>query len=121
MKKGLLFIATIVILLTAIVCTHALSSSIGNDPSADSKLDGLVLYFGCILILLIVISEIGLFSGIALLLSKHRTLLKVVFGIVIVITSLIFLIGWMRLFIFGPHIEPMVEMSLFERLPGLSV
>lgn len=130
MKKVLIFIAVAAILLTIVSGVfHINREAIDNEamtevPNDIRRFSG-VHEVGLIIILIAIVAcEIGLFLGIALLLSKHRTPVKVVFGIVIVIISLIFLFGFIKSF-FGfylsSHEEPMVDMMLFERLLGLSL
>ena len=98
MKKTLAIIAAAVMLLTVFACVlYALDTSRSN-PEAGSKGDGLVLCLGIIFLGFILLAEIAFFYGIALLLSKNRTPLKLVFGIVLVIISLILLISLSKFF-----------------------
>ncbi|MBR4435976.1 MAG: hypothetical protein IKS90_07795 [Clostridia bacterium] len=128
MKKVLLFIAVAAILLTIVsgafhINREAMHNEAMTEVPNDVKRFSGIHEVGLIIVLIAIVAcEIGLFSGIALILSKNRTPLKLVFGIVIVIISLFFWVGFIRSF-FGfytrSHEEPMVDMMLLERLPGL--
>ena len=121
MKKTLAIIAAAVMLLTVIVCTCALFSAYNNllEDTRDIN-SGLGLYVLSYIFFYIVIFEGALFGGIALLLSKNRTPLKLILGIVIVIISAVLLIVWIRSFL-GLDLKPMAYMLLSEHISGLSL
>ena len=128
MKKALLFIAIAAILLTIVLgAFHIRQEVLQEDPMAspDVKRFSGIHEVGQVLILIAIIAcEIGLFSGIALLLSKNRTPLKVISGIVIVMISSVFLVEFTISFLGlnrRYHEEPMAYMLLSERLSGLSL
>lgn len=99
MKKTLTIIAAAVMLLTVFAWVlYAIDTSGSNQVVGTTKYDGLALAFGLFVLALLLILEVALFCGIALLLSQNRTTLKVVLGAVIVIISLIFLIGLSKFF-----------------------
>ena len=99
MKKTLAIIAAAVILLTVFAWVlYIIDTSASNQVLGTTKYDGLALAYGLIVLALLLILEVALFGGIALLLSQNRTTLKVVLGAVIVIISLIFLIGLSKFF-----------------------
>lgn len=99
MKKPLAIIAAAVILLTVFAWVlYIIDTSASNQVVGTTKYDGLALAYGLIVLALLLILEVALFGGIALLLSQNRTTLKVVLGAVIVIISLIFLIGLSKFF-----------------------
>ncbi|MBR5948098.1 MAG: hypothetical protein IKZ82_05555, partial [Clostridia bacterium] len=77
---------------------YIIDTSASNQVLGTTKYDGLALAYGLIVLALLLILEVALFGGIALLLSQNRTTLKVVLGAVIVIISLIFLIGLSKFF-----------------------
>ena len=99
MKKTLAIIAAAVILLTVFAWVlYIIDTSTSNQVVGTTKYDGLALAYGLIVLALLLILEVALFGGIALLLSQNRTTLKVVLGAVIVIISLIFLISLSKFF-----------------------
>ncbi len=100
MKKTLTIIAVAVMLLTVFAFVLFTIDICGSNPEAWSKGDGIALYIGMIFLGFMLITESTLFGGIALLLSKKRTLLKIILGIVIVIISLYYLIG-VGIYFFG--------------------
>ena len=99
MKKTLVIIAAAVILLTVFAWVlYIIDTSASNQVLGTTKYDGLALAYGIIFLGFILIAEVALFGGIALLLSQNRTTLKVVLGAVIAIISLIFLISLIKFF-----------------------
>ena len=99
MKKTLAIIAAAVILLTVFAWVlYIIDTSASNQVVGTTKYDGLALAYGLIVLALLLILEVALFGGIALLLSQNRTTLKVVLGAVIVIISLILLISLGKFF-----------------------
>ena len=99
MKKTLAIIAAAVMLLTVFAWVlYIIDTSASNQVVGTTKYDGLALAYGLIVLALLLILEVALFGGIALLLSQNRTTLKVVLGAVIVIISLIFLISLSKFF-----------------------
>ncbi|MBQ4429511.1 MAG: hypothetical protein II871_07040 [Clostridia bacterium] len=99
MKKTLAIIAAAVILLTVFAWVlYIIDTSASNQVVGTTKYDCLGLAYGLIVLALLLILEVALFGGIALLLSQNRTTLKVVLGAVIVIISLIFLISLSKFF-----------------------
>lgn len=99
MKKTLAIIAAAVILLTVFTWVlYIIDTSASNQVVGTTKYDGLALAYGLIVLALLLILEVALFGGIALLLSQNRTTLKVVLGAVIVIISLILLISLSKFF-----------------------
>lgn len=99
MKKTLAIIAAAVILLTVFAWVlYIIDTSASNQVLGTTKYDGLALAYGLIVLALLLILEVALFGGIALLLSQNRTTLKVVLGAVIVIISLILLISLSKFF-----------------------
>ena len=99
MKKTLAIIAAAVMLLTVFAWVlYIIDTSASNQVVGTTKYDGLALAYGLIVLALLLILEVALFGGIALLLSQNRTPLKLVFGIVLVIISLILLISLSKFF-----------------------
>ena len=99
MKKTLAIIAAAVILLTVFAWVlYIIDTSASNQVVGTTKYDGLALAYGLIVLAFLLILEVALFGGIALLLSQNRTTLKVVLGAVIVIISLILLISLSKSF-----------------------
>ncbi len=99
MKKTLAIIAAAVMLLTVFAWVlYIIDTSASNQVVGTTKYDGLALAYGLIVLALLLILEVALFGGIALLLSQNRTTLKVVLGAVIVIISLILLISLSKFF-----------------------
>ncbi|MBR4435974.1 MAG: hypothetical protein IKS90_07785 [Clostridia bacterium] len=99
MKKTLAIIAAAVMLLTVFAWVlYIIDTSASNQVLGTTKYDGLALAYGLIVLGFILIAEIAFFYGIALILSKNRTPLKLVLGAVIVIISLIFLISLIKSF-----------------------
>lgn len=99
MKKTLAIIAAAVILLTVFTWVlYIIDTSASNQVVGTTKYDSLALAYGLIVLALLLILEVALFGGIALLLSQNRTTLKVVLGAVIVIISLILLISLSKFF-----------------------
>ena len=93
MKKTLTIIAAAVMLLTVIAWVLYAIYTSGSNQVLDTHFDYLILTYGLVMLAFLLILELALFGGIALLLSQNRTPLKVVLGIVIVMISLILLIS----------------------------
>ena len=101
MKKTLWCIAVVVILLTVVLGAIKIQGEIAVVRDEDAILTDVGVFIFSVLHILIIVSEIGFFSGIALILSKNRTPLKLVFGAVIVIVTAVLLIVWIKSFLGG--------------------
>ena len=99
MKKTLWCIAVVVILLTVVLGAIKIQGEIAVVRDEDAILTDVGVFIFSVLHILIIVSEIGFFSGIALILSKNRTPLKLVFGIVLVIITAVLLIVWIKSFL----------------------